>query len=58
MDAGYTRMVTPAELLFVGVLLLVVFAVVLADVLPLLIGARGAVGWAVVLLLGTARPWP
>jgi hypothetical protein len=52
LDAGYTRFVTPGELVFVGALLLAAFAVLLACSLLLLFGHRSAAGWLPVLLVG------
>jgi hypothetical protein len=51
MDAGYTRMVTPLELMYVGALLLAAFAVLLACALLLLSGRRSAMLWLPVLLV-------
>ena len=51
LDAGYTRVVTPAELLYVGALLLAAFAVMLACALLLLFGRRSAMVWLPLLLV-------
>jgi hypothetical protein len=51
LDAGYTRMVTPLELMYVGALLLAAFAVLLACGLLLLFGRRSAMLWLPVLLV-------
>jgi hypothetical protein len=45
IDAGYTRFVTPTELMYVGALLLAGFAVVLACGLLLLFDRRSAMVW-------------
>ena len=46
LDAGYTRFVTPAQLGFVGALLLTAFAVMLACGLLLLFGRRSGMALA------------
>jgi hypothetical protein len=51
LDAGYTRYVTPPQLGFVGALLLVAFAVVLACGLLILFQRRSAVAWLPLLLV-------
>ncbi len=51
IDAGYTRFVSPGELVFVGVLLVAAFAVLLACSLLLLFHHRSATGWLPVLLV-------
>jgi hypothetical protein len=51
IDAGYTRIVTPAELLYVGALLLAAFAVMLACALLLLFDRRSAMVWLPLLLV-------
>ncbi len=51
IDAGYTRMVTPAGLMYVGALLLAGFAVLLAGALLLLFGRRSAMVWLPLLLV-------
>jgi hypothetical protein len=51
LDAGYTRYVTPAQLGFVGALLLTAFAVMLACGLLLLFGRRSGVLWLPLLLV-------
>jgi hypothetical protein len=50
LDAGYTRLVTPAGLLFVGALLLTAFATLLAVALLLLFAHRGRAAWLTVLV--------
>jgi hypothetical protein len=50
LDAGYTRLVTPAGLVFVGALLLTAFATVLAVALLLLVAHRGRAAWLTVLV--------
>ena len=50
-DAGYTRFVTPAEVVFVGALLLTAFAVMMACALLLLFGRRSAMVWLPLLLV-------
>ncbi|MBE0528744.1 MAG: hypothetical protein IH629_06040 [Thermoleophilia bacterium] len=51
LDAGYTRMVTPSELMFVGALMLAGFGVMLACALLLLFGSRSAMLWLPLLLI-------
>gem|GEM_PF-887612 len=51
LDAGYTRMVTPLGLVYVGALVLAAFAVLLACVLLLLFRRRSAAVWLPVLLV-------
>jgi len=51
LDAGYTRMVTPSELMFFGALLLAGFGVMLACALLLLFGSRSAMVWLPLLLI-------
>lgn len=51
LDAGYTRLVTPFELIYVGALLLVGFAVPLACALLLVTSRRSAALWLPVLLV-------
>jgi hypothetical protein len=51
VDAGYTRYVSPPELAFVGALLLVAFAVMLACALLLLFRRDSAALWLPLLLL-------
>jgi hypothetical protein len=51
VDAGYTRYVSPSELAFVGALLLVAFAVMLACALLLLFRRDSAALWLPLLLL-------
>lgn len=51
VDAGYTRFVTPAQLAFVGALLLAAFAVLLACGLLLLFRRRSAAVWLPLLLV-------
>jgi hypothetical protein len=51
IDAGYTRFVTPGELLFVGALLTAAFAALLACSLLLVAGRRSAAAWLPVLLV-------
>jgi hypothetical protein len=51
LDAGYTRFVTPAQLGFVGALLLTAFAVMLACGLLLLFGRRSGMAWLPLLLV-------
>jgi hypothetical protein len=51
LDAGYTRFVTPGELVFVGALLLVAFAALLACSLLLLFRRRSATAWLPLLLV-------
>jgi hypothetical protein len=53
LDAGYTRMVTPLELMYVGGLLLAAFAVLLACALLLISGRRSAMLWLPVLLVAS-----
>jgi hypothetical protein len=48
VDVGYSRMVTPAGVIFVGALLLAGFAVLLAAAMLLLYDARGRGRWAAV----------
>ncbi len=50
LDAGYTRMVTPAGLMYVGALLLAGFGVLLACALLLLFRRRSATVWLPLLL--------
>ena len=50
-DAGYTRFVTPAQVIFVGALLLAAFAVMMACALLLLYGRRSAIAWLPLLLV-------
>ena len=50
-DAGYTRFVTPAQVIFVGALLLTAFAVMMACALLLLFGRRSAMVWLPLLLV-------
>jgi hypothetical protein len=45
VDAGYTRFVSPGELVFFGALLLTAFAVLMACALLLLFRHRTALGW-------------
>ena len=52
LDAGYTRVVTPSELMFFGALLLAWFGVMLACALLLLFGNRSAMVWLPLLLIG------
>ncbi len=54
LDAGYTRLVTPAGLLVVGALLLTAFATVLAAALLLLFAHRGRAVWLAVLVVALA----
>ena len=51
LDAGYTRFVTPTELMFVGALLFAGFGVLLACALLLIFGVRSAVAWLPLLLV-------
>jgi hypothetical protein len=51
LDAGYTRLVTPLELMYVGALLLAAFAVLLACGLLLVFRRRSAMVWLPVLLV-------
>jgi hypothetical protein len=51
IDAGYTRIVTPTELMYVGALLLAGFGVLLACALLLTFWARSAVAWLPLLLV-------
>ena len=51
LDAGYTRYVTPAQLGFVGALLLTAFAVMLACGLLLLFRRRSGMVWLPLLLV-------
>lgn len=51
LDAGYTRMVTPLGLVFVGALILAAFAVLLACALLLMFRRRSALAWLPVLLV-------
>ena len=51
IDAGYTRIVTPTELMYVGALLLAAFAVMLACALLLLFHRRSAMVWLPLLLV-------
>jgi hypothetical protein len=51
LDAGYTRTVTPTELLFVGALLLAAFGVILACSLLLLFDRRSGASWLPLLLV-------
>jgi hypothetical protein len=51
LDAGYTRYVTPAQLGFVGALLLTAFAVMLACGLLLLFRRRSGMVWLPLLLI-------
>jgi hypothetical protein len=51
LDAGYTRIVTPAELLYVGALLLAAFGVMLACALLLLLDRRSGMVWLPLLLI-------
>ena len=51
MDAGYTRLVTPLELVYVGALLLTGFAVLLSCAMLLLFSRRSAIVWLPVLLV-------
>ncbi len=51
VDAGYTRLVSPGELVFFGALLLTVFAVVMACALLLLFHHRSVMGWLPVFLV-------
>lgn len=48
VDAGYSRLVTPAGLIMVGGLVLAAFAVVLALALLILLAHRGRAAWAAV----------
>ena len=50
-DAGYTRFVTPAQVIFVGALLLTAFAVMMACALLLLYGRRSAMVWLPLMLV-------
>ncbi len=50
-DAGYTRFVTPAEVMVLGALLLAAFAVMMACALLLLFGRRSAMVWLPLLLV-------
>ena len=50
-DAGYTRLVTPTAVMYVGALLLAAFAVVLACALLLLFDRRSGMVWLPVLLV-------
>ena len=45
VDAGYTRFVSPGELVFFGALLLTAFAVLMACAMLLLFRHRSAMGW-------------
>lgn len=51
LDAGYTRIVTPTELLYVGTLLLAAFGVMLACALLLLFDRRSGMVWLPLLLV-------
>lgn len=51
LDAGYTRIVTPTELMYVGALLFAGFGVMLACALLLIFGVRSAVAWLPPLLV-------
>ena len=51
VDAGYTRFVSPGELVFFGALLLTAFAVMMACALLLLFRRRSAVVWLPLLLV-------
>jgi hypothetical protein len=51
LDAGYTRIVTPTELLYVGALLLAAFGVMLACALLLLFDRRSGMVWLPLLLV-------
>jgi hypothetical protein len=51
LDAGYTRTVTPTELLYVGALLLAAFGVMLACSLLLLFDRRSGMVWLPLLLV-------
>jgi len=51
VDAGYTRFVTPAQLAFVGALLLTAFAVLLACGLLVLFRRRSGAAWLPLLLI-------
>ena len=51
VDAGYTRFVTPGELLLVGALLLAAFAVMIACALLLFFGRRSATAWLPLLVI-------
>ena len=51
IDAGYTRFVTPTELMYVGALLLAGFGVLLACALLLIFAARSATAWLPLLLV-------
>ena len=48
IDVGYSRLVTPPGVIFVGALLLAGFAVLLAAALLVLYDARGRAAWAAV----------
>jgi hypothetical protein len=54
VDAGYTRFVSPGELVFFGALLLTAFAVVMACALLLLFRHRSALGWLPAFLVAAA----
>ena len=51
LDVGYTRFVTPAQVIFFGALLLTAFAVMMACALLLLYGRRSATVWLPLLLV-------
>jgi hypothetical protein len=51
LDAGYTRIVAPSELMYVGALLLAGFGVMLACALLLLFRRRSAMVWLPLLLV-------
>ena len=51
LDVGYTRFVTPAQVIFFGALLLTAFAVMMACALLLLYGRRSAMVWLPLLLV-------
>ena len=51
LDVGYTRFVTPAQVIFFGALLLTAFAVMMACALLLLYARRSAMVWLPLLLV-------
>jgi hypothetical protein len=51
LDVGYTRFVTPAQVIFFGALLLTAFTVMMACALLLLYGRRSAMVWLPLLLV-------
>jgi hypothetical protein len=53
LDVGYSRFVTPAQVIFFGALLLSAFAVMMACALLLLYGRRSAMVWLPLLLVAT-----